>query len=188
MMLHPFTSRGVTARMFVLLPLLAFATAVEAQTGILTGRVTDAANDQPLAGVQIRLGTTLQGAVTREDGTYRLQATPGTYEMRAARIGYATRVESVTINEGETVTRNFGLVAMLLNLDPSVVIGSRATERTVLEAPVAIDVISSADIRSTGLTETSQIIQMLAPSLNFPRPSVNDGTDHVRPATLRGPG
>ena len=29
---------------------------------------------------------------------------------------------------------------------------------------------------------------MLAPSLNFPRPSVNDGTDHVRPATLRGLG
>ena len=187
-MLHPFGSRGLIARMVGLLPLLALATAVEAQTGIITGRVTDGANNQPLAGVQIRLGTTLQGAVTREDGTYRLQATPGTYEMRAARIGYATRLESVTITAGETVTRDFALTAMLLNLDPSVVIGSRATDRTVLEAPVAIDVISAADIRSTGLTETSQIIQMLAPSLNFPRPSVNDGTDHVRPATLRGLG
>src|SRR5688572_20858939 len=170
------------------LALVAASTALHAQTGTLTGRVTDASNDQPLAGVQIRLGSTLQGAVSREDGTYRLQATPGTYPVRAARIGFATRTDSVTINAGETVTRDFALVSMILNLDPSVIIGSRATDRTVLEAPVAIDVISSDDIRSTGLTETSQIIQMLAPSLNFPRPSVNDGTDHVRPATLRGLG
>jgi iron complex outermembrane receptor protein len=175
-------------RMLGVLPLVAIATALQAQTGTLTGRVTDAANNQPLAGVQIRLGSTSQGAVTREDGTYRLQATPGTYEVRAARIGFATRTDTVRISAGETVNRDFALAGMTLNLDPSVIIGSRATERTVLEAPVAIDVISSDDIRSTGLTETSQIIQMLAPSLNFPRPSVNDGTDHVRPATLRGLG
>ncbi len=188
MTLRRFRLRTIIGRVLGLLPLLALATAVEAQTGVLTGRVTDASNNQPLAGVQIRLGTTLQGAITREDGTYRLQATAGTYAVRAARIGFATRTDTVTIAAGETVNRDFALASMLLNLDPSVVIGSRATDRTVLEAPVAIDVISAADIRSTGLTETSQIIQMLAPSLNFPRPSVNDGTDHVRPATLRGLG
>ena len=167
---------------------LGVPTVLYAQTGTVTGRVIDASNNQPLAGVQLRLGTTVQGAVTREDGTYRLQAAPGTYEMRAARIGFATNTETVVVAAGQTVTRDFALTPMILNLDPSVVIGSRATDRTVLEAPVAIDVISSDDIRSTGLTETSQIIQMLAPSLNFPRPSVNDGTDHVRPATLRGLG
>src|SRR5688572_8765694 len=84
------------------LPVLAVATALHAQTGTLTGRVTDASNNQPLAGVQIRLGSTAQGAVSREDGTYRLQATPGTYPVRAARIGFATRTDTVTINAGET--------------------------------------------------------------------------------------
>jgi iron complex outermembrane receptor protein len=29
---------------------------------------------------------------------------------------------------------------------------------------------------------------MLAPSFNFPRPTISDGTDHIRPATLRGLG
>ena len=33
-----------------------------------------------------------------------------------------------------------------------------------------------------------QVIQRLAPSFNFPRPTVSDGTDSVRPATLRGLG
>src|SRR5262249_49020213 len=37
-------------------------------------------------------------------------------------------------------------------------------------------------------TETNQIIQKVAPSFNFPRPSISDGTDSVRPATLRGLG
>ena len=35
---------------------------------------------------------------------------------------------------------------------------------------------------------TNQIIQALTPSFNFPRPTITDGTDSVRPATLRGLG
>lgn len=53
---------------------------------------------------------------------------------------------------------------------------------------VPVDVISAASLQSTGLTETMQAIQALAPSFNFPRPTVSDGTDAVRPATLRGLG
>src|SRR5688500_18380276 len=30
------------------------------------------------------------------------------------------------------------------------------------------------------------MLQALVPSFNFPRPSLTDGTDHIRPATLRG--
>jgi iron complex outermembrane recepter protein len=41
---------------------------------------------------------------------------------------------------------------------------------------------------SSGYTELAQLIQSLAPSLNFPRPIISDGTDTVRPATLRGLG
>ena len=51
-----------------------------------------------------------------------------------------------------------------------------------------VDVLSAAEIRSTGRTETAQILQQLAPSVNFPRATISDGTDHVRPATLRGLG
>lgn len=180
--------RSAIVRALLTLVVVLVPATLGAQTGVLTGRVTDATTGSPIAGAQIRLGGTVQGAVSREDGTYRVQALPGAYTVRAIRIGYATSTDSVIIDAGQTVTRDFVLTEMLLNLDQVVVTGSRASDRTVLEAPVAIDVISSNEIRATGLTETSQIIQMLAPSLNFPRPSVNDGTDHVRPATLRGLG
>ncbi|MDP6880139.1 MAG: TonB-dependent receptor plug domain-containing protein, partial [Alteromonas macleodii] len=39
---------------------------------------------------------------------------------------------------------------------------------------------------ATGLTETNMILNQLLPSFNFPQPSITDGTDHVRPAQLRG--
>src|SRR5256884_9487610 len=37
-----------------------------------------------------------------------------------------------------------------------------------------------------GVTETGQILQSVAPSVNFPHQSVTDATDIVRPFTLRG--
>eukprot|EP01035_Chromulina_nebulosa_P004864 gene4864-6622_t len=49
-----------------------------------------------------------------------------------------------------------------------------------------IDIITAAEINTGGYTETAQILQTLVPSFNYPRPSLTDGTDHVRPATLRG--
>ncbi|MFN2397715.1 MAG: TonB-dependent receptor domain-containing protein [Gemmatimonadaceae bacterium] len=167
---------------------IAFATSLHAQTGTVSGRVTEAETSQPIADVFIRIAGTQQVTVSRSDGSYRLQVSPGSYSLRANRIGYGTVSHAIVVSAGQTVTQDFSLVRAPINLDQVVVTGSRALDRSVLEAPVPIDVLSAADIRQTGLTETSQVIQMLAPSLNFPRPSVNDGTDHIRPATLRGLG
>ena len=126
--------------------------------------------------------------MTRTDGSYRVALVPGSYELRVSRIGYAAARDSVRVEAGATITRDFRLDETGMALDQVVVVGSRRPDRTAVEAPVPVDVLSSEDLKNTGLTETSQVIQMLAPSFNFPRPSVNDGTDHVRPATLRGLG
>ncbi len=69
-----------------------------------------------------------------------------------------------------------------------IVTGTRRSNRTVSESPVPIDVISDEQIRQSGLTETARVLRDLVPSLNFPQPSITDGTDAIRPATLRGLG
>jgi iron complex outermembrane receptor protein len=66
------------------------------------------------------------------------------------------------------------------------IIGSRRLGRSIEDSPVPIDVIDADSIMNTGLTETNQILGTLLPSFNFPQPSITDGTDHVRPAQLRG--
>jgi iron complex outermembrane receptor protein len=183
-------SRNLGQRLLVALAsMLATAAPIAAQTlGTVTGRVTDASSGTPIADAHVRVVGTTIGVMTRSDGTYRVVLEPGSYELRVARIGYAAARDSVRVDAGATVTKDFRLDQTGLSLDQIVVVGSRRPDRTAVEAPVPIDVLSAEDLKNTGVTETSQVIQMLAPSFNFPRPSVNDGTDHVRPATLRGLG
>ena len=67
-----------------------------------------------------------------------------------------------------------------------IVTGTRRTDRTVADSPVPIDVISADALTNTGLTEVNKVLNTLVPSFNFPQPSIADGTDVLRPATLRG--
>lgn len=74
----------------------------------------------------------------------------------------------------------------VVRLDQVSVIGSRTQQRTVLESPVPVDVLSGEEIRSSGYTDISTILQSLLPSYNFPHPTTPDGNTHIRSATLRG--
>jgi len=69
---------------------------------------------------------------------------------------------------------------------PIIVTGTRRTDRTVADSPVPIDVIGAEAITNTGATETNKILNQLVPSFNFPQPAIADGSDALRPATLRG--
>lgn len=67
-----------------------------------------------------------------------------------------------------------------------IITGTRRTDRTVADSPVPVDVIGSEAIVNSGQTETNKILNQLVPSFNFPQPSIADGSDALRPATLRG--
>jgi iron complex outermembrane receptor protein len=67
-----------------------------------------------------------------------------------------------------------------------IVTGTRVANRTAADSSVPIDVISADSLSSTGRGETNKILNQLVPSFNFPQPSISDGSDVLRPATLRG--
>src|SRR5450830_874491 len=67
-----------------------------------------------------------------------------------------------------------------------VVTGTRVSNRTVLDTSSPVDIISADTIKNTGVPEITQALSVALPSLNFPRPGLADGTDTIRPATLRG--
>ncbi|HJU88583.1 MAG TPA: TonB-dependent receptor [Gemmatimonadaceae bacterium] len=165
-------------------------TAAQAQggtaTGTVAGRVTDSENGQPLQGVTVSVVGTQNGAVTRGDGSFRFSINPGSYQLRARFLGYGLATQAITVTAGATTTADFGLARTVTTIDEVVSTGTRGGERTVTDAPVPVDVFNADDMKITGRTETNQIIQFLAPSFNFPRATIGDGTDHVRPSTLRG--
>jgi iron complex outermembrane recepter protein len=71
-------------------------------------------------------------------------------------------------------------------LNQVVVTGTRVADRTRLDTLAPVDVMTVDSLSNQGTTELAEAISTAAPSLNFPRPSITDGTDHIRPATLRG--
>lgn len=71
-------------------------------------------------------------------------------------------------------------------LQQVVVTGTRRVNRTVAESESPVDVLSAADLQRTGTSELATALGQLLPSLNFPRPSLTDASDAVRPAQLRG--
>lgn len=73
-------------------------------------------------------------------------------------------------------------------LDPIVVTGTRATDRTALDSVAPVDVLTAQDLRSAGAVngELGAALATLLPSFNFPRQSNSGGSDHVRAAQLRG--
>ncbi len=73
-------------------------------------------------------------------------------------------------------------------LDTITVLGSRAKNRTAAETAAPVDVIDSEQLERTGARELGQLLQMLEPSFNFSRTTISDGTDILRPATLRALG
>jgi iron complex outermembrane receptor protein len=65
-------------------------------------------------------------------------------------------------------------------------VGSRVGVRDALDAEVPVDVITAAQLETSGFTELSKALMKLIPGFNSPRPTGHDGTDHVPPFTLRG--
>lgn len=73
-------------------------------------------------------------------------------------------------------------------LEEVIVTGTRAPGRSAEDLPVPVDVLNANDLENTGQTELGRMLQAIAPSFNFSTSAISDGTDALRPATLRGLG
>ncbi|MTJ02698.1 TonB-dependent siderophore receptor [Idiomarina piscisalsi] len=87
--------------------------------------------------------------------------------------GTAMAQDAVNAETGESIER-------------IVTLGSRVNGRTETESASPIDIISADQLVDTGATELGKALQMSAPSFNFSSTTISDGSDIIRPATLRG--
>ncbi len=69
-----------------------------------------------------------------------------------------------------------------------IVLGSRTQAKTALDTAVPVGLVNLKDMQSTGMQELGKVLQDLDPSFNFSTTFISDGTDIIRPATLRGLG
>src|SRR5438128_1461908 len=98
------------------------AAAAAAQTGTITGRVTNAEDQKPLDRAVVRVlvatGATVASGATRADGTYRLEVAPGSYQVRIAAVGFGPKeYPNTTVGSGSTVTVNAALSQVAMRLE-----------------------------------------------------------------------
>ena len=104
---------AMRATWFALMLSLAAVGAASGQTATIRGFITDAANREPLQGVNVVLDDfegVLVGAVTDGNGFFlasRLR--PGAYRVQTSFIGYETFVDTVELSPGERMLLNIEL-------------------------------------------------------------------------------
>ena len=167
---------------------LAGAVPLAAQSGTVRGTVQDSAG-QAVSNATVTVDGTGLRYATATSGSYEIRGVPtGTYTVRVRAIGFQAAGVQVTIAAGgDVVEQNFVLERSTVQLSPiDVVVGSRAVHSAEEELAVPVDIYPAEVLQQQGSTETSVILQSVSPSINFPRQSVTDAGDIIRPFTLRG--
>ena len=122
----PYPSGG-TLRVFGILTtgLVLGASAAEAQTGTIAGRVTSAETGQPIPSAQVFIVELDLGVLTQANGVFNLQNVPaGTQAVTVQRLGYREATATVQVVAGATSGQDFVLIQSALELDAVVVTGT----------------------------------------------------------------
>ena len=108
-------------------------------TGTISGRVVDAATQQPVADVAIVVEGTRRGAVSQADGSFVIVGVPaGSQTVRARRIGFVAPVQVVTVTSGGTVAVVFGVERRAAVLEEVVTTGYGTQRRLAITGSVSI--------------------------------------------------
>lgn len=153
-----------------------------AQTGILTGVVSDSAG-RPIAAAQVvaSRSTLVRQATTNGAGQFRFQLDPGTYQVQVRRIGYAPVSRSVEIRSGAESSESFVLAESVVRLDEQVVTAS-AVAQSLRDAPASISVIDREDLLKRPVREDLTDLLATAEGVSLSR------SGNLRTVQIRGLG
>ncbi|TYP94027.1 TonB-linked outer membrane protein, SusC/RagA family [Fodinibius salinus] len=128
---------------------LIFSASAFAQTGTITGTVTDQSSGETLPSVNIFIVDTQQGTATNPDGEYTIKGVEyGTYTIRASFVGYKTVEQKVTVDQS-TVNLDFSLSASTQELE-DVVVTAYGVEKEVNDLPYSAQSVDTEQISETG--------------------------------------
>jgi len=93
-------------------PEISWTITVTPATGNVTGTVRNAANGQAIAGATVEI-VGVSSTSTNSSGVYTFNnVTAGTYTITASKVGFNASSSPVTVNAGETTTKDFNLVPL----------------------------------------------------------------------------
>ncbi len=162
--------------------LIALQLPLVAQKITIKGKITNAANNEPLSGVSVIVASTHSGVTTNNDGLYKIEANSNDI-LLVSMIGFLT--QSVEVKGRSEI--DISMSQSISTLNDIVLVGSRSGGRSKIETPVPVDVLSMKDISfGSAKMDITSLLNTVVPSLNYNKQSGSDGADHIDIATLRG--
>ena len=139
-------------------------------------------NGNAISEAKVQIGTEEQ--TTDDSGVAMFRDVTGAQPLTVIAIGFSSKRLNITAGQTDVTV----VLAPIQTVEAVVVVGTRSIGRRALQAPVPIEVVNREQLSLTGQSETGRVLQMLVPSFNFSSSTISDGTDALRPATLRGLG
>jgi TonB-linked SusC/RagA family outer membrane protein len=129
------------------------ATTAAAQPGAITGKVTNEANAEALAGARVQV--TGQGvyAVTNQQGQYTIRGvSAGTVAVRIYMLGFGSQTKTVSVSAGAAATLDWALKAVPFQLEE--IVTTATGEQATRELGNSVAKIQTAQLVETGPTTT----------------------------------
>ena len=152
--------------LLVLLAIVATTTAAQAQTGYVTGSVTDVATGAGISDANVVLrsgtGTVVGSAVTSAEGSYRISnVAAGTYTIMVQRIGYSGGTpRTVSVVEGSPTIVSFELRHGQI-IEGVTITGNRGVATKAVDDPTPAFSVPAAEINTTvAMTPVDNIIRL----------------------------
>ena len=144
-----------------LLLFLCLTVALYAQKRTITGRVTDAKDGSPLAGVTVQpKGSSSGGVVTGADGRFTISLDNSAKTLVFSFVGFGSREQAVS-----STPLDISLTATTSNLNEIVVIGYGTARKKDLTGAVAI--VSEKDFQKGAITTPEQMIAGKVPGVSI---------------------
>lgn len=157
----------------LLFTLLIFPALLFAQSGKISGIVTDRETGEALPGANVILVGTSMGATSDLNGEFIILHVPvGTYAVQTRYIGYTdVTVENIIVNSGLTTRQNFQLPSEALEVGSVTIVAERPLINKT--ATNAVRQQTQEEIKNIPLRSVTSVI-VLQPGV------INDGGIHIR--------
>ncbi|HEY9228492.1 MAG TPA: SusC/RagA family TonB-linked outer membrane protein, partial [Gemmatimonadaceae bacterium] len=168
--------RGHSTRWLFLIAVvvLAIPPALFGQTGVIAGKVTDRATQQPIADAQVVVTGTALVTQTNKVGEYRIANVPaGRASVGVFRIGYKALGDTARVVPGQTVTINFDMVASLVTLSEVVVTGTAGNQERRAQSAQVASVNAAQLAKDAPVSSVAELLQSRVPGVAV---SSNSGT------------
>ncbi|MBI3586291.1 MAG: TonB-dependent receptor [Ignavibacteriales bacterium] len=159
---------------YSILFLACFSTALsQTGTGSISGKVTDAETQNPLAGANVIIKGTFLGAVTNTHGEFKIYKVPvGTYTIEASLIGYQRKLFSgIIIKQGEEYSLSLQLLPAEIQEKEIVVTASRR-EQGLQEVPVSVSTVTAKTIAERNNITLDDALRYV-PGVNLMQDQIN---------------